>query len=67
MSKEKSFEKSIEDLEKIVDALSKDEITLEDSIKKYKEGIELVGFCNGAIDKIEKRIRDFDKGIDDGL
>ncbi len=56
MSKEKSFEKSIEDLEKIVDALSKDEITLEDSIKKYKEGIELVGFCNGAIDKIEKEL-----------
>lgn len=56
MSKEQSFEKSLEELEKVVEALSKDDITLEDSIKQYKAGMELVEYCNGAIDKIEKEL-----------
>jgi len=56
MSKEMSFEASIESLERIVDALEKDDTTLEDSIKKYKEGIQLVNNCNSAIDKIEKEL-----------
>lgn len=56
MSKEKSFEKSLEELEKVVEALSEDEITLEASIKHYKEGLGLVEYCNGAIDKIEKEL-----------
>ena len=56
MSKELSFEASIESLEKIVDSLEKDDITLEDSIKQYKKGIQLVNNCNSAIDKIEKEL-----------
>ena len=56
MGKEKSFESSIKSLEKIVEALENDDITLEDSIKKYKEGIQLVNSCNDAIDRIEKEL-----------
>lgn len=57
MSKEKNFEKSIEALEKVVVELSSEDITLEDSIKKYKDGMELVDYCNGAIDQIEKELK----------
>lgn len=56
MSKEKNFEESLEALEKVVEALSTDDITLENSIKKYKDGMALVEYCNGAIDKIEKEL-----------
>lgn len=56
MSK-KSFEASIQALEKVVASLEKDEITLEESIKKYKEGIQLVNSCNETIDKIEKELK----------
>ena len=56
MTKAKSFEASIGALEKIVESLENDEITLEDSIKQYKEGIKLVNHCNDAIDKIEKEL-----------
>lgn len=56
MANEKSFEKSLDKLEKIVESLGKDDITLEDSIKQYKEGMELVEYCNNTIDKIEKEL-----------
>lgn len=56
MSKELSFEASLASLEKIVASLENDDVTLEDAIKKYKEGTELVDRCNGAIDKIEKEL-----------
>lgn len=55
--KEMSFEASLTALEKIVGSLEKDEVSLEDAIKKYKEGIELVNRCNGAIDRIEKELQ----------
>lgn len=54
MSKKLSFEASIEALEKIVEQLEKDDVTLEGSITKYKEGMILVKNCNEAIDRIEK-------------
>ncbi len=56
MAKEKSFEESIISLEKIVETLENDDISLEESIKKYKEGIGLVNICNEAIDRIEKEL-----------
>lgn len=56
MTKEMSFEASLKALEEVVTTLEGDEVTLEDAIKKYKEGIALVERCNGAIDKIEKEL-----------
>ncbi len=56
MSDNKSFEASLEALENIVSGLESEEVTLEDSIKKYKEGIQLVTRCNDAIDRIEKEL-----------
>ena len=56
MSEDKSFEASLKALEKIVSGLEGEEVTLEDSIKQYKEGIQLVTRCNDAIDRIEKEL-----------
>ncbi len=56
MSDNKSFEASLTALETIVSGLESEEVTLEDSIKKYKEGIQLVTRCNDAIDRIEKEL-----------
>ena len=35
----------------------KDDISLEDSFKYYKEGMELLKYCNDAIDKVEKKVQ----------
>ena len=56
MSDNKSFEASLTALETIVSGLESEEVTLEDSIKKYKEGIQLETRCNDAIDRIEKEL-----------
>lgn len=56
MSDDQSFEASLAALEKIVTGLESEEVTLEDSIKQYKKGIQLVNRCNDAIDRIEKEL-----------
>ena len=32
------------------------ELTLEQSFKKYEEGMKLIKNCNDAIDKVEKKL-----------
>ncbi|MCB9800053.1 MAG: exodeoxyribonuclease VII small subunit [Candidatus Omnitrophica bacterium] len=56
MSGELSFEKSLEKLEKIVDDLESGDITLDEALKKYEEGIKLSGACQDRLSKAEKKI-----------
>ncbi|HDK7179262.1 TPA: exodeoxyribonuclease VII small subunit [Clostridium botulinum] len=49
--KKESFENMLEKLETIVDSMDNGEITLEDSMKSYEEGIKL---CN----KLYKGLKD---------
>ncbi|MCR1176264.1 exodeoxyribonuclease VII small subunit [Clostridium botulinum] len=49
--KKESFENMLEKLETIVDSMDNGEITLEDSMKSYEEGIKL---CN----KLYKLLKD---------
>ncbi|MCR4904296.1 MAG: exodeoxyribonuclease VII small subunit [Butyrivibrio sp.] len=60
-AKSKTEDMSIEEAFKAVDArikeLEKDDISLEDSFKYYKEGMDLLKFCNDAIDKVEKKVQ----------
>lgn len=52
----KSFEKSMEALEKIVDELESGELSLEASIKKFEEGMKLSKNCAKKLDETEKKI-----------
>lgn len=56
MKKEESFETKIETLEKIVGELEKGNLSLEDSIKKFEEGILLSKDCNKMLEDAEKKI-----------
>lgn len=51
-----NFEENVEQLEKIVQELEKGELNLEDSIKKFEEGMELSKKCNDILEKAERRI-----------
>ena len=55
MSKEK-FETSLMNLEKIVAELESGKLSLEDSLERYKEGINLIKNCNKLIDNAEKEV-----------
>lgn len=50
------FEEALAKLEKIVQELESGNITLEDSLKKYEEGIKLVKFCAETLERMRKKI-----------
>jgi exodeoxyribonuclease VII small subunit len=56
MKKEMTFENALEDLEKIVVALEKGELPLDDSLDLFKKGVELTKFCNRELEQAERKI-----------
>jgi len=55
MAKEK-FEDALEKLEGIVKKLETGELTLEESLKAFEEGIRLTRLCAGKLDEAERRV-----------
>ena len=60
--KEKKFEQSIKELEKIVNELESGELDLDKSITKYTEAMKLIEFCetklNNATETINKLVNE---------
>jgi len=56
MSEKLSFEETMKKLETVVKALESKDISLEDSIKKYKEGLELSKALYDMIEKAQSLI-----------
>lgn len=54
--KEKSFEESLVLLEQIVSSMESGNLPLEESIKKYEEGIKLARFCKERLERAEKKV-----------
>ncbi len=50
------FEEALKKLEKIVEDLEKGDLTLDDALKKYQEGIELSRMCNTRLENARKKI-----------
>ena len=69
MAKSPSLEDTFDKLEDILGQMESGELTMNESFKKYKEGIELVKKCSLMIDKVEKEMiiinDDKDSEIDD--
>ncbi|MDP3286035.1 MAG: exodeoxyribonuclease VII small subunit [Desulfobacterales bacterium] len=51
-----TFEAAMKQLEQIVQELESGNLSLEDSIKKFEEGIKLSKFCSDKLDETEKKI-----------
>ena len=56
MPKEK-FEDALNKLEKIVGKLEEGDISLEESLKLFEEGIRLSRLCNQKLDEAERRVQ----------
>jgi exodeoxyribonuclease VII small subunit len=63
MAKER-FEDALNKLEKIVSQLEEGDISLEESLKLFEEGIRLSRVCNQKLDEVEKRVEILIKGED---
>ena len=53
---ENNFEKSMENLENIVTELEKGELNLDESVKKFEEGMKMAKQCNNILEETEKKI-----------
>ena len=54
--KDKKFEEALEELEKVVERLESGELSLEDSLAAFEEGVKLVRLCNQKLIEVEKKI-----------
>lgn len=63
MGKQKlTYEQAMETLESIVTEIEQGEVSLEQSIEKYAEGIKLIQQCRGILDAAEKKIQLLSRG-----
>lgn len=56
MKEDISFEEAMESLEKIAGELEKEDLSLDESVKKFEEGMELSKKCNEILESAEKKI-----------
>ncbi len=56
MTKKKTFEAAMTNLENIVKELESGELSLEKAIKKFEEGVKYSTYCNNLLDKTEKKV-----------
>lgn len=66
MPKEKSFEASLNELERIVEQLEEGDLSLEDSLKLFEQGIRLSRDCQKRLDEAERKIDVLLKNSDSG-
>ncbi|MGH1537643.1 MAG: exodeoxyribonuclease VII small subunit [Gammaproteobacteria bacterium] len=50
------FEKSLKQLETLVDKLEKGDLSLEDSLKNFEQGVKLTRECQQALQTAEQKI-----------
>ena len=57
MENELSVEEAFEKVDQTIKELEKSDVSLEDSFKLFKEGMDLLKYCNDSIDKVEKKVQ----------
>ena len=60
MKKEMTFEKALARLAEINGKLESDEISLDESVELFKEGLELSKFCQKKLDEAKLEIEKID-------
>jgi len=56
MAKELKFEEMMKNLEDIVNDLESGEMPLDDSLKKYEEGVRLLRQCRKRLDETKRKV-----------
>ena len=56
MRKDMKFEEALAKLSEINEKLSAEDVSLEDSVKLFKEGVELTKFCQKKLDEAKQEI-----------
>jgi exodeoxyribonuclease VII small subunit len=56
MKKEKAFEEALRELEEIVNRLEQGEISLEEALQLFEQGVKLSRSCHTKLDEAQKRV-----------
>ncbi|MFZ1288808.1 MAG: exodeoxyribonuclease VII small subunit [Melioribacteraceae bacterium] len=65
--KNKNFGESLNRLKEIADLLENDDVSLEDSIKIYEEGIKLSKFCYELLENAELKVQELNNDLKNEL
>jgi exodeoxyribonuclease VII small subunit len=60
---EKTFEESFSRLENILEKLESEDITLDETLKLYEEGLTLTKICYDKLSNAELRIKEINKNL----
>ncbi|NMB07923.1 MAG: exodeoxyribonuclease VII small subunit [Tissierellia bacterium] len=52
-----SYEEAIEELEQILETLEDGNLSLKDSMEKFKRGVELYNYCNEILKDVEGEVK----------
>ena len=52
----RNFEESLAKLEKITEELESGDLSLEESLKRFDEGVKLAEFCNSKLDDAQQKV-----------
>jgi exodeoxyribonuclease VII small subunit len=63
--KTQTFETQLEKLEDIVGQLESGELNLDDSLKKFEEGVKLFKSCKDKLSKAEKKIAQLNESLNE--
>ena len=64
MKKQKSYEESLARLEEIISCLESPEISLEDSMKYFEEGVALVKQCGDVLSNARQKVEELSGSLD---
>lgn len=56
-TKDFDFEKSLDELEKLVTVMEEGDLSLEDSLRHFERGIELTRACHNALSEAEQKVQ----------
>lgn len=57
-----SFEQALAELEQIVGRMESGELSLEDALRSYKRGAQLLQFCQGALKDAQQQVKILEDG-----
>lgn len=60
----KTFENSMAELEAVVTRLEAGDVTLDESLKLFEQGIKLANSCTKKLDEAEKKVKILSAGAD---
>lgn len=61
------FEKALGNLEQVVEAIESGNLTLEQALKQYEDGVRLIRLCQGKLTDAEKKIEILTRDLDGSL